>query len=120
MPYKKLLTELVDATSGVTGAILVDWEGETVELACGSVDEYDLKLLAAHQGIILNQVRDACGRLLGAASSELVVTTGVGGCIVGAVGAEYALVMTFHRDALVGRALQRFRKTQKQLIKEIC
>ena len=119
MPYKKILTELVITTPGVTGAILVDWEGEAVELACGSVDEYDLKLLAAHKGIILAQVREMCGRLLGADSSELVVTSGKGGCMVGTVGAEYALIMTFHVDALVGRALYRFRNTRKQLIKEI-
>ena len=39
--------------------------------------------------------------------------------MVGTVGAEYALIMTFHVDALVGRALYRFRNTRKQLIKEI-
>jgi predicted regulator of Ras-like GTPase activity (Roadblock/LC7/MglB family) len=119
MPFKQILTELVAGTPGATGAILVDWEGEAVELACGSVAEYDLKLLAAHKGIILDQVREVSGRFMGAASSELVVTTGTGGCIVGTVGAEYALVMTFHRDALVGRALHRFRNTVQQLIKEI-
>ena len=119
MPFKKLLTELVAGTPGATGAILVDWEGESVELACGSVAEYDLKLLAAHKGIILDQVREVSGRLLGAAAGELVVTTGTGGCIVGTVGAEYAMVMTFHQNTLVGRALNRFRNTVQKLIKEI-
>jgi len=120
MPFKKLLTELVTTTPGVTGAILVDWEGEAVELVCGSVDDYELKLLAAHKGIILGQVREASARLQGGSTSDLVVTTGTGGCIVGTVGADYALVMTFRRDALVGRVLHRFRNIREQLVKEIC
>ena len=119
MPFKKILTELIADTPGATGAILVDWEGEAVELACASGDEYELKLLAAHKGIILDQVREVCGRLAHADSSDLVVTTGAGGCIVGSVGAEYALVMTFQRDTLVARALHRFKNARKQLAKEI-
>ncbi len=120
MPFKQLLTELVESTPGATGAILVDWEGEAVELVCSAVDEYELKLLAAHQGIILGQAREMSRRLLEEAPEELVVTTGSGRCVVGPVGIEYALVMTLHRNTLLGRALHRFRETRKRLIKEIC
>ena len=119
MPFKTLLTELVAATPGARGAILADWEGESVELACSSDDEYELKVLAAHKGIILGQVREVNGRLFGAHSSDLLFTTGAGRCIVGTVGTDYALVLTLHRDTAVGPALHRFRNTRKQLVKEI-
>jgi predicted regulator of Ras-like GTPase activity (Roadblock/LC7/MglB family) len=119
MPFKTLLTELVAATPGARGAILADWEGEAVELACSSDNEYELKLLAAHQVIIIGQVREVNNRLFGAHSSDLVITTGAGRCIVGTVGTDYSLVMTLHRDTSVGRALHRFRNTRNQLMKEI-
>jgi len=119
MPFKKILTELVEAAPGVTGAILSDWEGEAVELACRSVDEYALKLLAAHQGIILGRLREINGRLFGSRCCDMVVTSGAGRCIVGTVGADYALLVTLDSDTLVGRTLRRFRATRELLVKEI-
>jgi len=119
MPFKKILAELVAATPGATGAILADGEGEAVELACSSGGDYELKLLAAHQSIILGQLREVNGRLFEAESSDLVITTRAGRCIAGTVGADYALVMTIHRDTGVGPALHRFRDSREQLVKEI-
>jgi len=118
MPFQRIVNELVESTPGATGVILADAEGEAIVCA-GSADEYDLKLLAAHKGIIIGQVREVNSRLFGARSSELVVTTGTGRCIVGTVGNEYALCMTLLRDVPVGPALYRFREARELLAKEI-
>ena len=119
MPFRKLLTELVESAPGASGAILSDWEGESVELVSAPGDDYGLKLLAAHLGIILARARAAAERHSGAGPLDIVVTTGAGRCIVGTVGPDYALAMTLHRDAPVGRPLKRFRDTREMLVKEI-
>ena len=118
MPFQRIVNELVELIPGATGVILADAEGEAVVCA-GSADEYDLRLLAAHKGIIIGQVREVNSRLYGARSCELVVTTATGRCIVGTVGTEYALSMTLHRDAPVGPALYRFREARELLVREI-
>jgi predicted regulator of Ras-like GTPase activity (Roadblock/LC7/MglB family) len=118
MPFQRIVDELVESTPGATGVILADAEGESIVCA-GSADEYDLRLLAAHKGIILGQVQEVNSRLFGACSSELVVTTDTGRCIVGTVGTDYSLSMTLNRNAPVGPALYRFRKARELLVKEI-
>ena len=53
MPFKVILKELVESTYGAIGAILADWEGEAVEQYC-LTDTFQLKVTAAHKGIIVN------------------------------------------------------------------
>lgn len=55
MPFERLLKELVEKINA-KGAILLDWEGESV-VHYGTIDEYDLKVMGAYQVIILNQFK---------------------------------------------------------------
>ena len=61
MPFKAILKELVEVTPGASGAILADWEGEAVEQCC-HYDDFELKVIGAHKGIILNQMKEIHGR----------------------------------------------------------
>jgi predicted regulator of Ras-like GTPase activity (Roadblock/LC7/MglB family) len=119
MPFQRIVDELVESTPGATGTILLDSEGEAIVFS-GSTEEYDLKLLAAHKGIILGLLREVNGRLLGAGSCDTVITTGARRVIAGTVANDYNLVMVLQRNALTGRALCRFRTAREQLAKEIC
>jgi predicted regulator of Ras-like GTPase activity (Roadblock/LC7/MglB family) len=118
MPFKAILRELVESVPGGSGAILADWEGESVEQFC-LYDDFELKVLGAHKGIILNMLKDVHGRLAAGEPREAVVTTLSQHVITGMVGPEYSLVMTLARDAVVGRALYRLRKAIRLLEKEI-
>ena len=119
VPFQTILTELVKSVPGATGAILADWEGEAVTQYCPEGDEYDLKVLGAHKGIILNLMREAHGALGAGELLETVITTADQHILVGAVGPEYVLVMTLERAALLGQALFHFRSCIKPLKKEI-
>ena len=44
MPYINILRQLVDRTPDSVGAILVDWEGESVQEYC-HCSPYDLSLI---------------------------------------------------------------------------
>ena len=47
MPFKKIMGNLVENTPGATGAIFLDWEGESVDQYAGENDTYQLKVLGA-------------------------------------------------------------------------
>ena len=119
MPFKTILRELVEAAPGADGAILTDWEGEAVE-HFSLDDEYELKLIGAHKGIILNRIREIQQKLLPCEIHEAVISTGTHHVIIGAIGSDYSLIMTLDRNALVGRAVYAFQRSVQALKKEIC
>jgi predicted regulator of Ras-like GTPase activity (Roadblock/LC7/MglB family) len=118
VPFKAILRKLVEDTPHASGAVVADWEGEAVEHHC-LYDDYELKLLGAHKGIILNRMREIHGDLTAGDLQDVVITTGKQLIIIGVVGPEYSLVMTLAREALIGQALYRFRQAVKLLEKEI-
>lgn len=118
MPFKRILTELVNTIPGARGAILADWEGEAVEQFSYD-DAFEMKLVGAHKGIILNRVREACTDLDVGELQEMMITAEEQRFLVGAIGPEYTLVMTLGRTAVLGQALHRFRNAVTLLKKEI-
>jgi len=118
VPFKILLTKLVEAVPGASGAILADWEGEAVEQH-SQLDPFEMKVTAAHWGILLSRLKGLqeiypIGRV-----QQSVITTDEQHVIVGAIGEEYTLVMTMNRNALPLMALRFFRETAELLNKEI-
>ena len=118
MPFKTLLTKLVEDVPGATGAILADWEGESVEQHSNG-DPYEMKVTAAHWGILLTLFKEIPEQHDTGPVREAVICTDQQHVIVGALGDEYTLVMTMNQSALPLVALQRFRETACLLMKEI-
>lgn len=119
MPFKAILKELVERSPGSTGAILADWEGEAVEQFC-LADAYELKVTAAHQGIIISLLRDVLAGFPTAGSlNSLAIRAEDQLFLVGVVGSDYSLVLTLEPGALLGRAEMNFKRSVQLLIKEI-
>lgn len=118
MPFKTIMRNLVNAVPGARGAILADWEGEAVD-QFSLFDEYELKVVGAHKGIILAQMKEIHEKLFDSLLNEAVITTEQQRLIVAPVGPEYSLVMTLERGAVIGCALHRFRQAVRLLEKEI-
>ncbi len=119
MPFKSILQDLVQSTSGATGAILIDWEGEAVEFYSPAAEEFDIKILGAHQNIIFNRIREIRFRVPTQSVREAVITTDRQHLILGAVGDDYTLVATLERTSLVAPALVRVQRAVGLLVKEI-
>lgn len=119
MPFKTILRDLVQSVPGATGAILTDWEGESVEYYTVSGDDYDIRILGAHQNIILNRVREVRDKIPTQTVREAVITTDRQHLIIGAVGNDYTLVIVLERSSLVGRAVALARRSAGMLEKEI-
>jgi len=118
VPFKKLLTTLVETVPGATGAILADWEGEAVEQHCEG-DLFEMKVTAAHWGILLTRLKELHGKYAAGAVHESLISTDQQHVLLGAIGDEYALVMTLSHQALPLVALRKFRETAGLLKKEI-
>lgn len=119
MPFKRLLNELVQSVPGALGAIVADWEGEAVDQV-GRMDEYELKVVGAHSGVILQQLRETGKQLEKDEVQEVVITTRKAQILVLPVDKEYFLVLTVEGADLLGRALFAARRCLVELKKEIC
>lgn len=118
MSFKQTLANLIDRVPGALGAILADWEGEAVDQV-SMIGDYELKVIGAHKGIILTNMRQAMRDLESDVLEEIVVTTERNQTLILPVTNEYYLVLTLERGEAIGRALFESRKTIALLRDEI-
>ena len=118
MPFKTLLNSLVERVPGAQGAIIADWEGEAVEQV-GIMDDYDLKVIGAHKGVILHNMREVVDRLGNDELKEIIVTTKEAQTLILPVTKDYYLVLTLDRSDMLGRALLEARRCIRALYQEI-
>lgn len=118
MPFKQLLDELIDSVPGASGAIIADWEGEAVDHVA-RMDDYELRVIGAHKGILLGNLRKVMKRLEEDQLQEVVIATNNAQILILPVTHDYFLVLVTHRDAVVGRALYAARLCVEELKKEI-
>jgi predicted regulator of Ras-like GTPase activity (Roadblock/LC7/MglB family) len=118
VPFKDLLNSLVERVPGSIGAIIADWEGEAVAQV-GSMDDYDLKVMGAHKGVVLHNMREVVDRLGDNDLREIVITTKQTQTLIMPVTNDYYLVLTLDRSDMLGRALMEARRCVQALYKEI-
>jgi len=118
VPFKMILKELMDNIPGATGAILADWEGEAVEQCC-SYDVYDLKVIGAHKGILLNIMKDMHRKLSVGDLRYSVISTDQQHLVTGPIGPDYLLVMTLEKGTVVALAVRQFEEALERMYKEI-
>jgi len=118
MPFQGILKTLVEKTPHAVGAILVDWEGEAVQEWC-RCDPYEIRVIGAHNGIILDRLKEMRASEQVGAIEDVVVTASDRHLIVGCIDDEYSLVMDVGRVCPVLLALYHFRAAVRQLKKEI-
>lgn len=119
MAFKKILNELLDRVPGGLGAIVVDWEGEAVDQA-GVLDDYELKVIGAHKGLILHNLRQAVARAEGNALEEIAISTEQVTTLIMPINEEYFLVVTQQKNEVFGRAAFEARRSLEKLKLEIC
>ena len=74
MSFQKILKDLVERLPDALGAILADWEGESVDQV-SRIGDYEIKVIGAHKGIILTNMRLAMRDLGTDTLEEIMVTT---------------------------------------------
>ncbi|UCF29952.1 MAG: roadblock/LC7 domain-containing protein [bacterium] len=56
MPFRRELGKIVSRASGAVGAVFVDDNGETIDQFTSRGDQEDIRLVGAHQGIVLREL----------------------------------------------------------------
>jgi len=118
MSFQHILSNLLDRLPGALGVILADWEGEAVDHV-SRIGDYEIKVIAAHKGIILTNMRQAMRDLDCDVLEEIIVTTERSQTLILPVTKDYYLVLTLPRGESFGRALFEARRTIAQLRREI-
>ncbi|HXE97651.1 MAG TPA: roadblock/LC7 domain-containing protein [Dongiaceae bacterium] len=118
MSLEVILKDLMDRVPQAIGAIMVDWEGEAVMEHC-HCDPYDIRFIAAHEGIILSRFKGMKSALQIGEVEDIVVTSREGHLIIGCIDQDYSLVMNIERSCAVALALYHFRQAITELKREI-
>ncbi len=108
MPFKSLLNRLLEDIPGALGAVIIDWEGEAVDQVA-RINDYDIKVLGAHSGIILNLLREALSRIGSGDLEDAVIRTGENKILIAPLTEDYLLVLYLGSAAIVARATYRAR-----------
>ena len=108
MPFKLLLSRLLEDIPGALGVIIIDWEGEAVDQVTRT-DEYDIKVLGAHSGIILSLLREALFRVDGGALEEVVIRTDCNKTLIVPFTEDYLLIVQLEAKAIAARAVYKMR-----------
>jgi len=109
MPFKSLLKRLLEDIPGALGAIIIDWEGEAVDQVA-RINEYEIKIVGAHSGIILNLLREALSRIDSGKLEEVVIRTGENKTLIAPLTEDYLLVLFLGPQAIVARAAYKTRR----------
>jgi predicted regulator of Ras-like GTPase activity (Roadblock/LC7/MglB family) len=118
--FRLILDELLVTTPGALAAIFLDWEGETVSLACDrDLSDHSLRILGAYQGIFLTQLRAICAHT-GAGEPRRFKIEFAGSSVLNySVNESYYLVMLVDHDSNEGIAWRRLEKCRQKLLSEM-
>jgi predicted regulator of Ras-like GTPase activity (Roadblock/LC7/MglB family) len=118
MSFEVIIKNLVDQLPQAIGAIMVDWEGESVIEHC-HCDSYDMRFIGAHIGIILTRLKAMQnGDQLGTVE-DMVITTSERHLIIGCINPDYSLMMSVEQSCPVALATYHFRRAIAELKKVI-
>ena len=109
MPFKSLLNRLLEDIPGALGAIIVDWEGEAVDQVA-RISEYEMKVIGAHNGIILHQLREVLSRARSGDLEEVLIRAGENKTLITPLTEDYLLILQLGSQAIAARAAFKMRR----------
>jgi len=118
MSFDSILKTLA-VSSGASGALLLDWEGELVASFVAD-PSFELDLIGAHHGIILDIIKDT--RLPGQDPDEVknvLISTGNTKLCITAIKENYYVVVLQKRAKLGSKAIYASRRAVMALEKEM-
>jgi predicted regulator of Ras-like GTPase activity (Roadblock/LC7/MglB family) len=115
-----ILHELIATTKGALAALFLDWEGETVELVCEhDLDDHDLRILGAYQGIFLTQLRTLCANVGAGNPHHFKVEFEHNAVLISDIQDGYYLVLFVDHTFNEGFAWRRLERCREKLIAEM-
>jgi predicted regulator of Ras-like GTPase activity (Roadblock/LC7/MglB family) len=103
-PFGEILAELLGEVRGSQGAILQDWDGETLDYF-GHMGPDELCIHAAQWGLVWRMVKYQMDHPSLVVPNEIVIQTSTNKIIITSLFEEYYLVMLLDRDSNLSEAL---------------
>ncbi|HET7435099.1 MAG TPA: hypothetical protein VFN10_10360 [Thermoanaerobaculia bacterium] len=120
MSFRRILDELLSTTTGSIAALFLDYEGETVELlSAHDLDNHDLKIIGAYQGIFLDQLRALCAQVAAGSPQRFKLEFEKTMVLSCDLKDGYYIVLLVDADANEGIAWHRLAQCREKLIVEI-
>jgi predicted regulator of Ras-like GTPase activity (Roadblock/LC7/MglB family) len=119
MRLRQILEDLLREAPGARAAILADWEGESVITAGADGDDFELKVIGAHQAIFLEKLREISRRLRLGEAREIVMVNERFNIIIAAVNREYYMVLTTSAGALAAAVRPALKKARQAILEDI-
>lgn len=112
--FTAILERLVEDTPSARAAALFDFEGETVDYA-GTMDPFDVRVVAAHCQILLAELRDL-SRM--PAPRQLRVRARSGAYVIRALDQHYSLLLITHPRAAFAVSERVLRDSEAHIARE--
>jgi predicted regulator of Ras-like GTPase activity (Roadblock/LC7/MglB family) len=116
--FTPILQRAVERTPRALGAIFADWDGEAVD-HFSKVEKFDMLILGAHYGIVLNQVQSALHLFHFGEAEELIFEHERMDLIVRSVGEGYYLLLAISEHGHLGVALREAHVAAEALKREM-
>ena len=115
-----ILHELIATTNGALAALFLDYEGETVELVCEhDLDDHNLRILGAYQGIFLTQLRAMCDNIGAGDLHRFKFEFETNAVLISDIKDGYYVVLLVDRAANEGFAWRQLERCREKLIEEM-
>lgn len=115
MPFKAIMRNLVETIPGARGAIFVDWEGEAVDQYSLDEDVYQLKVMGAYKGVILNLINEAQKTVDSTQINTVTVKMNKYSIILAPVKEGYYVALVVQSGTIMSRAAYMIKKSVKDL-----
>lgn len=118
--FRLILNEMLVTTRGALASLFMDYEGETVELVCDrDLNDHDLRILGAYQGIFLGQLRDLCSHADAGQPLRFKIQFRETTVLSFDVKDGYYIVLLVDATANEGMAWQKLEKCRERLLEEM-
>ena len=118
--FRLILNEMLVTTGGALAALFLDYEGETVELVCDrDLNDHDLRILGAYQGIFLTRLRTMCAHADAGDPQRFKVEFAENSVLSFDVKDGYYLVLLVDGTANEGLAWRKLERCRERLIAEM-
>ena len=118
--FRMILHELLATTAGAQAALFLDWEGETVELACDhDLSDHELRIIGAYQGIFLARLRELCAHVQAGEPYRYKIELETRAVLSCDVKDGYYIVLLADTSFNEGLAWRKMEKCRERLLEEM-
>ena len=118
--FRLILNEMLVTTAGALAALFLDYEGETVELVCDrDLNDHDLRILGAYQGIFLERLRAMCAQTGAGDPQRFKIEFADNSVLSFDVKDGYYLVLLVDGTANEGLAWRKLERCRERLLVEM-